>query len=626
MAKSNKKNVPLKDVNTREEIRKKIDEDFVKKIEKPSNKRNSCLINILSIATMISCLGYFGSTIFKGEGLKDIVFALLFLLFTVFFISSSITNSSKKKGSNILALVVLFIYQVFGILVMFNIISLPTLKVMENLVDKSLSSAIKWTTDNDVTLEQVYEYSDVVSEYHVIYQSVKPGTKLKNVKKLVLSISEGPNPDKEIVIPSMIGWESEDVLKYIEENHLSNVVFEFVQSSSKENTLIEQSKSGNVKRSDEIKFTFSYGEERGYTEVKMSDLTNKSKTEAIFYLKQHGIKYEIEYEFSDKISRNKVISQNVKPGEMVTITGDNVTTVKIVISKGPKIIIPDFKKMSVDEVTEWIIKNKLKVEFKDSYDEAIKENAVISASHSKGDAVEEGTIITITLSKGKLTMPSFNNLNEFREWADKYNIKYEEQHEFSDDVAAGDVIRYSYRKGETIKNGDTIIATISDGKKMSVPNVKGLSKNDAANKLKSAGLNYSFVYKYSSSVEKGKVISQSISAGSEVSNGTTVTLTISNGKAPSNSNGGGNNNNGGGNNNQPSTPTCENREFYILTGNTGAQTLSATKAAYPMFTIVANYVDSCSNGDSVSGTVCNAGSYDGRTLSTCNTISLTIVK
>jgi len=63
LAKSNKKNVPLKDVNTREEIRKKKDEDFVKKIEKPSNKRNSCLINILSIATMISCLGYFGSTI-----------------------------------------------------------------------------------------------------------------------------------------------------------------------------------------------------------------------------------------------------------------------------------------------------------------------------------------------------------------------------------------------------------------------------------------------------------------------------------------------------------------------------------------------------------------------------------
>ena len=618
MAKSKNKNVLLKKAKTREEISKEKDVDCVKKIEKPSNKKINYLINILSVLTMISCLGYFGGTIFKGESLKDIVFALLLLLFTVFFISSSITNSSKKKGTNILALSVLFIYQVFGILIMFNIISLPTLKVMENLVDKSLSSAIKWTTDNDIALEQVYEYSDVVSEYHIIYQSVKPGTKLKNVKKLVLSISEGPNPDKEIIIPSMVGWESEDVLKYIEENHLSNVVFEFVQSTAKENTLIEQSKSGNVKRSDEIKFTFSYGEERGYSEVKMSDLTNKSKTEAIFYLKQHGIKYEVEYEFSDKISRNKVISQSVKAGKMATITGDNVTTVKIVISKGPKIIVPDFKKMSVDQITEWIIKNKLKVEFKDLYDEAIKENNVIKASHSKGDAVEEGTVITVTLSKGKLTMPSFNNLNEFREWADKYNIKYEEQHEFNDDVTAGEVIRYSYKKGETIKNGDTIIVTISDGKKMSVPNVKGFSKNDAANKLKNAGLNYSFVYKYSSSVEKGKVINQSISAGSEVSAGTTVTLTISSGKAPSNSNNGGNN--------KPSTPACENKEFYILTGNTGAQTLSATKAAYPMFTVVANFVDSCSNGDSVSGTVCNAGSYDGKKLSTCNTISLTIVK
>lgn len=608
MAKDNKKKV-----TTREDIRKENNDDFVKKVEKTTNKRNNYLINILCVVTMIGCLGYFGSTIFKGEGLKDIVFSLLLLLFTVFFISSSITNSSKKKGTNIFALVILFIYQVFGILVMFNIISLPTLRVMENLVDKSLSSAIKWSNDNKIDLEQVYEYSDVVSEYHVIYQSVKPGTKLKNVKKLVLSISEGPNPDKEIVIPNMVGWESDEVLKYIEENHLSNVVFDFVQSSSKENTLIEQSKSGNVKRSDEIKFTFSYGEERGYSEVKMTDLTNKSKIEAIFYLKQHGIKYEIEYDFSDKISRYNVISQSVKAGEMVTISGDNITTVKIVISKGPKIIVPDFKKMSVDEITEWIIKNKLKVDFKDSYDESVKENSVISASHSKGDVVEEGTVITITLSKGKLTMPSFNNLNEFREWATKYNINYEEEHEFSDDVAQGEVIRYSYKKGETIKNNDTIIATISDGKKMSVPNVKGLSKNDAASKIKNAGLNYSFVYKYSSSVEKGKVISQSISAGSEVSSGTTVTLTISNGKAPSN------NNNGG-------SKTCSEEEFFIVTGNTGAQTLSATKASFPMFTIVANYVDSCSNGDSVAGSVCNAGSYDGKKLSTCNTIYLTIVK
>lgn len=615
-----------KKINTSKDEVKVLEKDdkLVKIVDNPKEKKvkkNNTIINILVILTIISCLGYFIGTIINSSNLKDIVLSLLLVLFTIFFVSSSVTNPGRKKGSNILALLILFIYQVCGTLFVFNIIKLPSIKTMDDLVGKSLSSAVKWSTDNKIELQQEYEYSDVVKEYHIIYQDVKAGTKLKNINKVTVVVSEGPNPDREIIVSNMIGWESEDVLKFIEDNHLSNVVIEFVKSDSKENTLIEQSKSGNVRRSDEIKFTFSYGEERGYSEVKISDLTNKSELEATFYLKKYNIKYEFSYEFSDKVKRGHVISQSVKAGTMIPIEGDNVITVKVVISKGEKIIVPDFKKMNVTEITNWIIKNKLKVEFKDAYDESIKENSVISSSHSEGDEVEEGTVITITLSKGNLKMPEFKSLNEFREWATKYNINYEEQHEFSDSVAIGEVIKYSYKKGETIKNNDTIIVTISDGKKIAVPNVKGLSKNDAVNKLKNVGLNASVVYRYSDSVEKGKVVSQSISAGSEVSSGTTVTLTISNGKAPSN-----NNNNNTGGNTSPSTPTCENKEFYILPGNTGAQTLSATKAAYPMFTIVANFVDSCSNGDSVSGTVCNASSYDGKTLSTCNTISLTIVK
>lgn len=608
-----------------EEKKNKQEEDFVRKIENKDTKdkkKKNTIINILVILTIISCLGYFGGTILNGVNLKDIVLALLLLLFTVFFVSVSVTNPSKKKGSNILALIVLIIYQAFGCLVMFNIIKMPTIKVMENLVDKSLSSAVKWTTDNKIDLEQIYEYSDVVSEYHVIYQNVKPGTKLKNVKKLILTISEGPNPSKEIIIPSMIGWESENVLKYIEDNHLTNIKVEFVKSTSKANTLIEQSKSGNVRRNEEIKFVFSYGEERDFSEIKLSNLTNKSKYEAMFYLAKNGIKYEFVYDFSDSIKKDNVISQNVEPGTMISLTGENVVTVKVTISKGPKIIVPDLKAMSVEDVTSWIIKNKLKVEFKDAYDENIAENKIISASHNKGDAVSEGTVITITISNGKLRMPSFKSLSEFREWVTKYNINYDEQHEFSDSVAIGDVIRYSYKKGDTIKNNDTIIVTISDGKKISVPSVIGLTKSAAEAKLKSAGLNYNFVYRYNSNVEKGKVSNQSISAGSTVSAGTTVTVTISNGKAPSNNGNGGNS---GGTTPTPK-PSCENILFFIQNGNTGSQVLSATRSANPKFNITATFVDSCSNGDSVSGSVCNASSYDDKELSTCNKINLIIVK
>ena len=39
------------------------------------------------------------------------------------------------------------------------------MKVMDDLVGKSLTSAIEWTTDNKISLEQEYEYSDLIDEY-----------------------------------------------------------------------------------------------------------------------------------------------------------------------------------------------------------------------------------------------------------------------------------------------------------------------------------------------------------------------------------------------------------------------------------------------------------------------------
>ena len=88
-------------------IEKDVDKnkDFVRRIDKYDNKKKgNTLINILVVLTIISCLGYIASTIINIENLKDIILALLLFLFTIFFVSVSITNPSKKKGTNILAL------------------------------------------------------------------------------------------------------------------------------------------------------------------------------------------------------------------------------------------------------------------------------------------------------------------------------------------------------------------------------------------------------------------------------------------------------------------------------------------------------------------------------------------
>ena len=157
-------------------------------------------------------------------------------------------------------------------------------------------------------------------------------------------------------------------------------------------------------------------------------------------------------------------------------------------------------------------------------------------------------------------MEKFKSLDEFRAWADKYGITYEEKHEFSEDVPLGEVISYSHKKGDTIKNGDSIIVTISDGKECKVPDVVGMSKKEAIEALEDAGLNYNFVTQ-SSSKSKNTVIKQSISAGSKVSSGTTITVTLSSGKNTehredsSSSGSSSSGSNSGNNNSGGSTPT-----------------------------------------------------------------------
>ena len=42
-----------------------------------------------------------------------------------------------------------------------------------------------WASANKIEIEQVYEYSDIIPEYHIISQSIVPNTLLKMLRKLI---------------------------------------------------------------------------------------------------------------------------------------------------------------------------------------------------------------------------------------------------------------------------------------------------------------------------------------------------------------------------------------------------------------------------------------------------------
>ena len=258
------------------------------------------------------------------------------------------------------------------------------------------------------------------------------------------------------------------------------------------------------------------------------------------------------------------------------------------------------------EITKWVIENKLKLEFSNRYDDSIKTNKVIDVNYNNGDEIEEKTLIKVTISKGKLVMLSFDSLDEFKSWANKYNINYEEKFEFSNEIPKGKVIKYSHKTGDTIKNGDTIAVTISEGKKTKVPNVLGNTKSEAIKKLEKAKLNYNIVYE-NSNEEKNKVIKQSLASGSEVGENATITLTLSNGKKPVNNNSSSSNkhnNQGSNSGNTKPQETCDRSKTITITfqGSLNGSSLSDTSAnyrrAYPniKFSFVGKASDIGNNG------------------------------
>ena len=624
-----------------ERIEKEITKDEIKE-EKPIKKNDSKFTNFVLVLLLIISLIYFFSSLINKTvtNINGIISILSITLFTICFVITGIKYKSKHKKLFIISSLCLALFFLINIGNSFNIIKVDSINKVEDFTNKSVTEVIKWAKANNIDLIQEYEYSDMISEYKIISQDVKSGTKLNDIKELTISISEGPNPYKEVIIPNMVSWDSQRVIDFVNNNYLNNVKVSFELSDEKEDTVIEQDKVGNYRRNEEIKLVFSSGEEIGYEEVKLIDFTNKNKFESEFYLKQHHLNYKFEEDFSKDIKKGYVTRQNIVPGETVKIEDEEVV---LTLSKGPEIKVPDLTKMSNTDLMEWIITNKLKVKFSDKYDENVKKNDIIEANYKKGDIISQGTIVEVTLSKGQLKMKKFDSLSEFKEWADKYSIKYEEQYEFSSTVKAGEVISYSYKTGDTIKNNDVIIIKISDGEEIEVPNLIGLSKSEIESKLNKISLNYNFVYKYNDDVDEGTSYKQSISKGSKVSSGTTITITISKGSAPktanresnnsNNSNSSNNNNNNNSNNNNNTnnnTPSCDTSKgdnLNIQPGNNGSQTKAMISQMNPNHKITYNFVSACPNGSTDSGTVCSiSGGSDGEWVSYCTNIKITIVE
>ena len=198
-------------------------------------------------------------------------------------------------------------------------------------------------------------------------------------------------------------------------------------------------------------------------DVQIPNLVGLTTDEAKSKLSQSNLVYEIAGEEYDKdVPKGHIISQEPAFVENYKIKEKN--TVKVVISKGQEtFIVPKVIGMEKDKALEAL--EKLKVEVKEEYDKKIQEGYVISQSIDANTTINAGENITITISKGI----------------------------------------------------ETVI----------VPNLIGKTEEEARKEIESVGLKLNTVTnEEDTSKEDGKVLKQSLDAGSTVEKDSNITITV----------------------------------------------------------------------------------------------------
>lgn len=167
-----------------------------------------------------------------------------------------------------------------------------------------------------------------------------------------------------------------------------------------------------------------------------------------------------------------------------------------------------------------------------------EEGYIIEQDVAPNEMVKKGTQIHVTISQGsdKVSVPSF--IGETKDSASilakNSNLSISFQSKYDNEVEEGEVFKQSIEAGEKVKPNTTIVVTISLGKeqvKITVQDFTDMSKNDAQDLAKQFGLVLKPIEQYSDYPE-GLIYAQDIKSGTQVEEGTVVTVYISKGKEP----------------------------------------------------------------------------------------------
>lgn len=198
--------------------------------------------------------------------------------------------------------------------------------------------------------------------------------------------------------------------------------------------------------------------------------------------------------------------------------------------------VPNLIGMTMDEAEKAASAVDLRVvKVKEVKNEA-KTGTIVESNPTAGSSVKKGSIIEVTVSGGeKIFMADLveDELSDAKSKLESLGLKnIKVRYDYSDEIPEGKVMSQDPNSGVEIEKDTKITLVVSKGKKVEtikVPSLIGMSESDAKDKLISLGFKVSVETQATTDESKnGKVVGQSVDAGTTANPGDTVTLQVGN--------------------------------------------------------------------------------------------------
>ena len=196
--------------------------------------------------------------------------------------------------------------------------------------------------------------------------------------------------------------------------------------------------------------------------------------------------------------------------------------------------MPNFVGQTLEEAKTTLGKEKLTLETEEIFNDEVEAGKIISQEppYSEGATVKENSTVKVKISKGSETTKMIKVVGMTYEEAerqlkDEMHLNVERKEETSKTVEKDVVIKQDVEEGKEIKVGETVTLTVSIGtglKEVAVPYVIGDTEEEAKKKL--TDLTVIVAYEEDMTKTNGKVLKQSIEAGTTVEEKTKVTITV----------------------------------------------------------------------------------------------------